>query len=65
MKTFFLVSTVLFANACHGPKLNDTEMPKSKIKANTDTDLKIARMAQHKPNMVPTCKPNMVKVGTK
>ena len=40
------------ANALHGRKFNDTEMPKSKTKA--DTDPKIAQNGQHEPNMVPT-----------
>ena len=37
---FSLVFMVFFANALHGRKFNDTEMPKSKTKA--DTDPKIA-----------------------
>ena len=31
---FLLVFAVFFANALHGPKVNDTEMLKSKIEAN-------------------------------
>ena len=38
---FFLVFLVFFANAGHGRKFNDIEMPKSKTKA--DTDPKIAQ----------------------
>ena len=38
---FSLVFMVFFANALHGRKFNDTEMPKSKTKA--DTAPKIAQ----------------------
>ena len=40
----------MFLGIYDGPKLNDTEMPKSKIKANTNPKIVTA---QHEPNMVP------------